>query len=439
MQKINEILPIVIKLNKKIISRIYYILVAILLSYTTIFAQSKNTSFKIISNPSGHEYWFLKNNNFGIMPSSLYLESSWNLVKDNITYSLNIIGPSKEEQLTNIYFKESFIKYNLSEKTFFRAGKYYRDFSNYLNDGLSSGSMLISNNAEPMPKIGLVSSKNTFNKNISFNFGIAHSVFDNSIHYIKPPYLHEKFIYINIKRDDAELGFGFVHEAMWGGHTMELGKQPSKIKDFLKVFISADGKKKSIDRHANALGNHLGIWDFYYQKTIDDKILKLYYQHFFEDTSSLRFANKWDGLWGIEITNYIPNTTLLIEYIDTSNCCRSNESTYQYDFYYWNYEYTSGWKYKNYILGNPFVNDTAVWNEETDDGMELDKILYLGLERSMTKIYYKIILAKELKREKNEYLKIELGRGINDRNNINIFLVNAGKYLGTGVNYTLSF
>ena len=71
--------------------------------------------------------------------------------------------------------------------------------------------------------------------------------------------------------------------------------------------------------------------------------------------------------------------------------------------------------------------------------MELDKILYLGLEGSMTKIYYKIILAKELKREKNEYLKIELGRGINDRNNINIFLVNAGKYLGTGVNYTLSF
>jgi len=432
-------MAIIRRLNKKIITRIFYTFIVILLYSTTIFSQDKNTSFKIVSNPTGYEYWFLKNNNFGIMPSSLYLESSWNLITENITYSLNIIGPMKSEKKTNIFFKESFIKYNFSKETFIRVGKYYRDFSNYLNDGLSSGSMLISNNAEPMPKIGLVSAKNILNKNIGFNFGIAHSVFDNSIHYIEPPYLHEKFIYINIRRDDAELGFGFVHEAMWGGQTMELGKQPSKIKDFWKVFISADGKKKSIDRHANALGNHLGIWDFYYQKTIDDKKLKLYYQHFFEDTSSLRFANKWDGLWGIEITNYIPYTNILFEYIDTSNCCLSNGSTYQYDFYYWNYEYTSGWKYKNYILGNPFVNDTAVWDQETDSGMELDKILYFGLEGSITKIFYKIILAKELKRGEKEYYKIEFGRNIKDRNNINIFLVNDGKNLGTGLSYTLSF
>lgn len=427
------------KLNQKRISRIFYTFILIVLYSTTIFSQDKNTSLKIVSNPIGYDYWFLKNNNFGIRPNSLYLESSWNLVDEHITYSFNIITPLKGEEANNILFKESFIKYNLSKETFIRVGKYYRDFSNYLNDELSSGSMLVSNNAEPMPKVGLVSSKNILNKNIGFNFGIAHSVFDNGTHYIEPPFLHEKFIYLNIRRDNYVLGFGFVHEAMWGGHTKELGKQPSKIKDFLKVFISADGKKKSIDRHANALGNHLGIWDFYYHKTIDNKKLKLYYQHFFEDTSSLRFANKWDGLWGIEITNFIPNTNILLEYIDTSNCCLSKNSTYQYDFYYWNYEYTSGWKYKNYILGNPFVNDTAVWDKETDSGMELDKILYLGFEGSITKIFYKIKLAKELRREKNGYYKIELGRKINDKNNINIFLVNSTNNLGAGISYTISF
>ena len=110
-------------MNKKIISRICYILIAILLSSTTIFAQKKNTSFKIVSNPTGYEYWFLKNNNFGIIPSSLYLESSWKLVTDNITYSLNIIGPFKGKKITNIFFKESFIKYNLSDETFIRAVK----------------------------------------------------------------------------------------------------------------------------------------------------------------------------------------------------------------------------------------------------------------------------------------------------------------------------
>ena len=31
--------------------------------------------------------------------------------------------------------------------------------------------------------------------------------------------------------------------------------------------------------------------------------LTFYYQHIFEDTSGIRFANKYDGLWGLEIIN----------------------------------------------------------------------------------------------------------------------------------------
>ena len=41
----------------------------------------------------------------------------------------------------------------------FEFGRYYRDYSRYLNDELSSGSILISNNAQAMPKIGVVSNK----------------------------------------------------------------------------------------------------------------------------------------------------------------------------------------------------------------------------------------------------------------------------------------
>ena len=42
------------------------------------------------------------------------------------------------------------------------------------------------------------------------------------------------------------------------------GNQPSAFKDFLKIIISADGHDEG-GSHVNALGNHLGIWDFYYQ------------------------------------------------------------------------------------------------------------------------------------------------------------------------------
>ena len=54
---------------------------------------------------------------------------------------------------------ESYLKFNIRDNSYFRAGRYYRDYSRYLNDELSSGSILISNNAQAMPKIGVVSKK----------------------------------------------------------------------------------------------------------------------------------------------------------------------------------------------------------------------------------------------------------------------------------------
>ena len=64
------------------------------------------------------------------------------------------------------------MKYDISESIFLRTGKYYRDFSNYLNDNLSSGSMLISNNARAIPKVGIVGSQN-INTNLMIDFGIS--------------------------------------------------------------------------------------------------------------------------------------------------------------------------------------------------------------------------------------------------------------------------
>ena len=55
---------------------------------------------------------------------------------------------------------------------------------------------------------------------------------------------------------------------------------------------------------------------FNYKRIMNNKELKLYYQHFFEDTSGLRFWNRLDGLWGIELSNYIKNTNILFEYLN---------------------------------------------------------------------------------------------------------------------------
>ena len=324
---------------------------------------------------------------------------------------------------------ESYIKYNFSDQTFLRVGQYYRDFSQYLNDDLSSGSMIISKNAQAMPKIGLVTNKN-IGKNINFNFGMAHGVLTDEGYYTKAPYLHEKFLYLNINRHETDkISIGFVHEAMWGGANPESGQLPDTFEDFLKVFISADGPYTP--PHANALGSHIGIWDFYYEKNDNEKKIKLYYQHFFEDTSSLRFKNKIDGLWGLELNNYIPNSTLLIEYLDTTNS--STVSDYGNDYYYWNYQYRPGWAYKDRIIGNPFVN-TNYFTEE-----QFIKLINIGINGTIFSNQYQVKAARDINAHDSIKFKLELSKLISRQTTITGFIVGEDSNYGLGISLSYSF
>ena len=122
----------------------------------TLLSQEKNFSLKIQSTPNDLDYWWLEKNNFGVEYDDFYFQGKWELKRPKTTYALNIIVPNNTGK---IYFNESFIKHNFSDKTFIKIGRYYKDFSTYINDELSSGHMIISHNAEPMPKVGLVTSQ----------------------------------------------------------------------------------------------------------------------------------------------------------------------------------------------------------------------------------------------------------------------------------------
>jgi hypothetical protein len=389
-----------------------YFFVGILISFlfNTAPAQDRQFSIDASANTTDANYWWSNKNSFGRESSNFDLQTSWRFKDSKRVYLVDISLNSENK----FYINESFIKYNLSEETFLRFGKYYRDFSAYLNDEISSGSMLVSHNAEPMPKIGLFTSRNIKkNQHINFEFGIAHGIFDKNDFYTNRPFLHEKFIYINVVKPSYEFGVGFVHEAMWGGSTVLLGDQPQTIKDFFKVFISADGPLKEGQPHANALGNHLGIWDFYYKKNINDYTIKLYYQHFFEDTSGLRFANKWDGLWGLELINYIPKTNILFEYLDTTN--QFINPPYVAESYYNPGEYPGGWSYKNYTIGNPFMSHSN--QEET-------AMIHLGLSGTISSNYYKIYISKRINISDSIKYKVMLSKKINPKSKVNFFIVN---------------
>ena len=365
------------RLKKSNIKNYYILLLAIL--FTALYSQDFESNSNLELNPNFSNQWWSQYNNYGQEPSKINFKYNSKYQKNKSSYYFSVFA-SKDR----VDISESFIKTQLFNSTYLKVGRYYRDFSLYLNDSLSSGSMLISNNAEPMPKIGILSSYNY--KDLDFTFGIAHGSFKKNDIYTEAPMLHEKFIYLNSIKNDYEFGVGIVHEAMWGGSTKDFGDFGDSFKDFLKIFISEDGPLLEGQSHANALGNHLGIWDFYYKRERNNKELKLYYQHFFEDTSGLRFWNRLDGLWGIEFSNHIKNTNILFEYLNTEN--QDRDPPYVDENYYNHGQYKSGWSYKGYTLGNPFIN-------HLDNNPS--KVLHLGIMKNDFNQYdYKLLISRRI-------------------------------------------
>tara|TARA_B100001057_G_C22847121_1_gene949507 strand:+ start:1702 stop:3030 length:1329 start_codon:yes stop_codon:yes gene_type:complete len=424
--------------NKNII----YALLSFFLVLSEIFAQNNKSIIKISLNPTNYNYAVLDLNNYGKSTINAEIEYKWNLKKNNTEYQITLSNAYNSYRTKHkmsydgsvdykinhwLLLGESFIKYNFTDKTFIRIGQYYRDFSNYLNDNLSSGSMLISKNAQAMPKVGLVTDRE-LTKKMALKFGIAHGFLDKEGYYLEAPALHEKFIYLNLKvNNNDKISMGFVHEAMWGGHAPETSEYPDTIKDFFKVFISADGPYAP--PHANALGSHLGIWDFYYEKNNGNKKVKLYYQHFFEDTSSLRFANNIDGLWGFELQNYLPNTNVLVEYLDTSHA--SGSTAYKNDYYYWNYQYRVGWVFKDKIIGNPFVNTNYFTEEQSI------KLINIGISGEFNSNIYEIRAFRNIKMDDSVKLKLSYVKSISKKTSTEIFFaVQDGNY---GVGLSLSY
>ena len=386
----------------------------IFLLFLSILLPKENKKISINFYDHDQVEWWSKFNNNGLNFDQSNILLSYKNTFDNHELLINTHASNDK-----IIFGESYISFLLLDVYKIKFGRYYRDFSTYLNDELSSGSMLIGMNALPIPKIGLLGEYEIKKNNkFKFTYGIAHSILDKNHVYNKSPFIHEKFLYLIKNNDNHEYGFGFVHEAMWAGSTYENGKFPSSINDFFKVIISADGKKIEGQPHANALGNHLGIWDFYYSQKNKSNIIKFYYQHFFEDTSGLRFQNRFDGIWGFEYKDLSSKLNFLMEYINTSN--QDRDPPYVNENYYNHSEYKLGWSYKGYVIGNPFINNVP------------SKIIHSGISMDELNNYkFKILLSKRI--DTNDTLKYSFTVGKVFQNFTTLIFINGSKSKNVGL------
>lgn len=254
---------------------------------------------------------------------------------------------------------------------------------------LSSGDLVLSSNARPIPEINLyaprflnipgtsgwLQAKGNFAVGRSFDTDYLESFRAAKQTYVRNVLWHHKSIYLQIKDLQGDfpvsLILGARHFAQWGGTSTHprLGKQPQSLKDFLRIVAgTSGGSDASISDRINVLGNHYGSYDFRLGYEAGDWSVFGYYQHFFDDRSGMEWYNTWDGLRGIELR--LPRlrwlNKVVVEHLSTMDqsgplhFIEFDHDKYPgygggADNYYNNGEYTTGASYFNRSLGSPFL------------------------------------------------------------------------------------
>ncbi|MBP3192299.1 capsule assembly Wzi family protein [Natronogracilivirga saccharolytica] len=224
----------------------------------------------------------------------------------------------------------------------------------FQDDRLSTGSLAVSSNFAPMPRLTLGIPEYI---PVPFTFGFfefrgqyTHGWFTDD-RFMDTPRLHEKSLYVRSRSDwPVELRGGFTHLAMWGGEHPELGSAPRDFKDYLRVVLGrggytddpADGRSTfpsgSVAKHIGVMEGGLALsygsvdWDFYRQS-------------FFTGGDPFRFFTGSDGLQGVRVQ---PRDNpwvraILIEYLRLS------------EDYYDHAGYTSGWAYRDHAMGTSMI------------------------------------------------------------------------------------
>ena len=256
------------------------------------------------------------------------------------------------------------------------------------NPKLSSGNLLYSGNARPIPQIRLGMPRYTivpWTKNwLSVKGYIAYGMFtdDNwQKDFISPGAVHTKHVLYHSKglflkvanpeKFPAWIEGGLEMAAQFGGQAIagdRVTDMPNSLKDFFKVFFPTGGDSNTpITEQVNIYGNHVGSWNLLAGWNIKpDLTAKVYYQHYFEDHSMMFFDYQWkDGLWGVEVS--LPKnpivSTVVYEYLYTKD--QSGPAYWDHtpeipeqisgrDNYY-NHGIYTGWQHWGMGIGNPLI------------------------------------------------------------------------------------
>ena len=314
-------------------------------------------------------------------------------------------------------------------------GPVLRDFR------LSSGSMVWSGNARPIPQVHL--GTNSF---LPLHFTNDWLEVFCDMHYgryLDDDYLEEE--YAQYVADKTGYGRSWVTTHVWshqkrgylrtnshkpwvftlgGEHAVLFGgnirssldpeladaQYPPSFTDFLRVLVPVEGGSNATGGDQNfKYGNHIGIisalLEYQWGPGRQHKV-GIYGEDLFEDGSGIRKCNGWDGLWGIEYHNRDPYALvkgIVLEYLQTTDqsgpihwapddfsgqtvaTVMPHEATGM-DDYYNNFFYT-GYTHFGMACGTPMLKSPAFNDDHylrfTDNRV---RAWHLGLEGNLSGI-----------------------------------------------------
>ena len=309
----------------------------------------------------------------------------------------------------------------------------YENYTSLWDKELSSGDLVHSPNARPIPEINLsVPSFTTipftkkrlqYRGNISvgrsFDSQYLQQIINDKEFYINNILWHTKFLQLRLI--DLENKFpltavlGLHHAAQWGGVSTNptIGKLPQSFKDLIRIILGSEGGADAgLGDQINALGNHYGSYDLQFGYLHNAFSVYLYWQHFFDDHSGMEFRNAADGLWGlqVELPNFAWFNKIVVEYVDSRNQSGpihhiqfdhdrypgyggGNDDYYNHGVLRDGYSYTGGVSYFNRGIGPPLITSPE-YNENGCLGFQNNRIraFHIGFQGYLSKqISYRLL------------------------------------------------
>jgi len=241
----------------------------------------------------------------------------------------------------------------------FRGGR-FEEIVGDVDPLLSTGSLGVSGNALPIPKIGLAFPEYTL---VPFTNGwlqvkglISHGWmgYEQSM---KRAWLHEKAFYAKLGNGPFKIYGGLQHFALWGGQRAHI-KLDRTLRGFFDVlFVKEANDGYDPDGvHPNRAGDQRGLLEFGGDLETNTALWHMYFQVPFESGMGIDIRNI-DRLGGLSMTlkehHWLDRLTFEFIYTKQMESFQSAEL----QSYYNNGLYASGWEYQYRSIGTPlFLN-----------------------------------------------------------------------------------